>query len=721
MKTIRLKSSLVVVGGGPAGICAALAAARMGVDTVLVHNRPVLGGNSSSEVRVWMRGATGGGNLFSEEMGVLGILKMKNLYANQEFNPIFWDEILLDAVLGEPKIQVLLNTHIEKLECRNAEILSVTGVQQSSEIIYTLAADYFIDATGDGTLGDLAGVPYQIGSSVYDKEKQQEQIRLLSSSILYYVKDTGKPVKFIPPDYAYDIPYIDSLVNKGGRYISEKQTGSDCWWFEFGGLHNTISDAQEIGLELRKLVMGVWNYIKNSGRYPDADTYTLEWVGSIPGKRESRRMITDYILDEKDVIHHPAFEDAGFYGGWYMDFHPAEGLNSTEDNCVQIPVQAYQIPLRCLYNSHFPNLVFAGRIIGTRQEAYASTRIMNTCALSGQAAAALVQRCLRTKKSPSALEAEDIKAIQNTLVREDMFLPGVQRKDPEDLALEAQVTASSQAYPETLEDTRYLDLSEEVFLTIPDTHAKDMRLMMKSDAVTEIKVRYYRAKLPSRSNPGEFLEEEMRQIPQGTHWILLTIPQQVKGYFTVIHITGEPAGKIVLNQYRNPGFLCGRKDSSQYESPCIKIEDRSLYAAANITDGYSRPYGGMHMWCSDREKNPWVCLDWKKEICFREIRLFLEPDLSKEIPSSCAQRWDESHRFTARRGMPEQLIKSFKIYGFLEGQWREIAYEKENWNRMAVVKFETLVRAEKLKIEICDIWGEEKAQIYKVSVYRDFI
>ena len=173
----------------------------------------------------------------------------------------------------------------------------------------------------------------------------------MSSSILYYVKNAGKPIKFVPPDYAYDIPYIESLVNKGGRIISEKQTGSDCWWFEFGGLQNTISDAQEIGLELKKLVMGVWDYIKNSGRYPDAENYTLEWIGNIPGKRESRRMITDYILKQDDIVEQRSFHDTAFYGGWYMDFHPAEGLESGEENCVQIPVQIYEIPFRCLYYS----------------------------------------------------------------------------------------------------------------------------------------------------------------------------------------------------------------------------------------------------------------------------------------------------------------------------------------------------------------------------------
>ena len=136
MKTVAINSSLTVIGGGVSGVCAALSAARAGIQTILVHNRPVLGGNSSSEIRVWMRGATGAGNIFSEEMGVLGFLKMRNLYENPEFNVIFWDEILLDAVLGEKNIRLFLNTNVEQVVCEEGRICQVEGVQQASEIRY---------------------------------------------------------------------------------------------------------------------------------------------------------------------------------------------------------------------------------------------------------------------------------------------------------------------------------------------------------------------------------------------------------------------------------------------------------------------------------------------------------------------------------------------------------------------------------------------------------
>src|SRR5699024_5463672 len=111
---------------------------------------------------------------------------------------------------------------------------------------------------------------------------------------------------------------------KGGRIVNEKMNGCDYWWVEYGGTLDTISSNQEIGLELKKLVLGIWNYIKNSGKF-DADNLELEWVGNIPGKRESRRFIGETILTQNDIRENKYTKDGVCYGGWYMDFHPSEG------------------------------------------------------------------------------------------------------------------------------------------------------------------------------------------------------------------------------------------------------------------------------------------------------------------------------------------------------------------------------------------------------------
>ena len=521
----EMQCDLAVVGGGLAGVCAALEGARLGLDTVLVHNRPVLGGNSSSEVRVWTRGAVGAGNLFGEEMGVLGRLKLRNLYVNPAGNPVFWDEVLLDAALCQPGLRLLLNTHVTDLQLEENRIRWVQGSQQATERTWQVRAKMFVDATGDGMLGAKVGVPYWVGEQRLSGDAPTAQAGLLGSSILYYVKTEDHPVEFIPPHYAYDMETVERMLGRGGRIISERHSGSDCGWFEYGGVRNTIADAQDIAFELKRMVMGVWNYIKNSGKF-QADNATLEWVGSLPGKRESRRMDTAYLLSGEDVRAGAAFADGGFYGGWYMDFHPAEGLGSDEESCVQIPVNLYSVPLRCLYNPRFPNLLFAGRDIGTRREAFVSTRVMNTCGLSGQAAAALAWGCLRWHTSPAALDAGQVEEIRQTLLREDMFLPEAANRDPEDLARAAAATASSRFVPETKPAAGCFGLEAGGFIACPTPESGTARILVRSEGEGALQAEWFTCPLPSRLCPGQPAGKVRWPLKSGDNPLTLHFPPQ---------------------------------------------------------------------------------------------------------------------------------------------------------------------------------------------------
>ncbi len=720
MKQMHLNASLVIVGGGLSGVCAALEAAELGLTVILVHNRPVLGGNSSSEIRVWTRGATGAGTLFGEEMGILGKLKMRNLYVNPDYNPVFWDEVLLDTVLRQKNIRLLLNTHIERTVCQEDRVAELYGVQQASELAYTLTGKYFIDATGDGTIGAQAGIPYEVGDGLYRTGDDLQKRELLSSSILYYVRDVGKPVLFIAPEYAYDMDHIQSLVNKGGRIISEKQTGSDCWWFEYGGLCNTISDSQEIGIELRRLVLGIWNYIKNSGNYPEAENYTLEWIGSIPGKRESRRMVTEYMLCQKDLLEQRKFEDAAFYGGWYMDLHPAEGLSSEKNNCVQIPVNVYAVPFRCLYNRRVTNLLFAGRNIGTKRDAFSSTRIMNTCALSGQAAAVLAWGCLAWKKFPKDLTKMQIGKLQDLLQREDMFIPGRRHREEGDLTRKAKISASSEyrLLPEPEEEFYMLEGS--VFLTLPkaDGSTAVIEMVNGEERELEIVLVYYVSDLPSRLRPGELAAEKKVVLAPGKQKVSLTLPARKGKFCTVVFEDHKMVG-IRKNRRRNPGILMGRTDSSEYSDPCLWWQPEELYGVKNLINGYARPYQGVNIWCSRDEEAPWLLLEWNQAVSFREIRLFLEPEFSMEIPSSCAGRWDESHKFTRRSAMPPQLARELSVEAYHEGAWGEIYKTCDNWNRLLVLEWDKTVTAEKLRVNFKRSWGDPRAHLYQISIYRN--
>ena len=205
-----------------------------GVQTALVTDRPVLGGNSSSEIRVWTRGATGAGNLWAEEMGVWGELKLENLYRNSDANPVFWDETLLDAVLREKNLTLLLNTEIYEVELDGGRVAALRGVWQSSERQFHIEADYFIDATGDGTVSAKAGVPFSVGNGNHET---------LGNSILYYTRREDHPVSFIAPDYAYDMSHIEKILGCGGRIINERMSGSD--FFERRRLYHVPGGARQ--------------------------------------------------------------------------------------------------------------------------------------------------------------------------------------------------------------------------------------------------------------------------------------------------------------------------------------------------------------------------------------------------------------------------------------------------------------------------------------------
>jgi hypothetical protein len=398
---------VVVIGGGLAGVSAAIAAARLGSRVSLVTNRPVLGGNSSSEVRVWVVGATAHGHQrFARETGIMGELFLENQYRNPEGNPFYWDQTVLDLVRAEPNVQLHLNTDVRIVTMAESSgdepseaprIASVSGWTMGSEIETEFVAPVFIDCTGDGLVGHLAGATSRIGregraehGEPWAPEAADDE--LLGSSIFFYTKDTGRPERFVAPDIARDIRDTPILTN---RIIRTGDNGCNYWWIEWGGELDTVAENEQIRDELWSVVFGIWDYIKNSGEF-DADTLTLEWVGSIPGKREYRRLVGDHTLTQQDLLDQVDFEDTVAFGGWSIDLHPVEGVYAETAGAQQrFSNGTYGIPFRSLYSRDVGNLLFAGRNISASHVAFGSTRVMATCATQGQAvgtAAALIAR-----------------------------------------------------------------------------------------------------------------------------------------------------------------------------------------------------------------------------------------------------------------------------------------------------------------------------------------
>ena len=208
----KVSGDVVVVGGGLTGVCCALTAARRGTRVVLVQDRPVLGGNASSEVRLWALGATshmGNNNRWSREGGVIDEIMTENVYRNKEGNPVIFDTVLLDLVMREPNVKLLLNTVVYKvIKSSDDQIDSVVAYNPINETRYEISGRFFADCSGDGLVSYLAGAPYRMGSEdreVYGEgftPDRQTYGELLGHTILFYMKDTGKPVEYVAPDFA---------------------------------------------------------------------------------------------------------------------------------------------------------------------------------------------------------------------------------------------------------------------------------------------------------------------------------------------------------------------------------------------------------------------------------------------------------------------------------------------------------------------------------------
>ena len=415
-----------------AGVCCAITAARAGLKVALVQDRPVLGGNASSEIRLWVLGATAhmtNNNRWSREGGVLDELLIENLARNPEGNAIIFDTVLLEKVLAEPGVTLLLNTAAFEVKKTGDAIASVRAFCSQNSTIYDISAPLFCDASGDGIVAFLSGAAFRMGAEPEAEfgEKfapSQDYGELLGHSIYFYSKDAGRPVRFTPPSYALDD--VPANIPRYQRFNTSTE-GCNLWWIEWGGRGDTVHDTEAIKWELWKVVYGVWNYIKNSGKFPDAANLTLEWVGLIPGKRESRRFEGPYMLRQQDIVEQRVFDDAVAHGGWSIDLHPADGIYSERPGCNQWHSRGvYQIPYRCLFSRSVSNLFLAGRIISTSHVAFGSTRVMATCACAAQAAGAAAAICAANKLPPADLaQGPRLKELQRNLIRSGQHIPGV--------------------------------------------------------------------------------------------------------------------------------------------------------------------------------------------------------------------------------------------------------------------------------------------------------
>jgi hypothetical protein len=514
----NLETDFCVVGGGVAGVCAALAAARNGARVVLIQDRSMLGGNASSEIRMHIVGASCSGKRpGAREAGLIDELRVEDAVRNPQRTPSLFDLLLYDRLVSEPNITLLLDTACigcattrRSLDGRPGPdnstapspaplssgatrvITQVHALRNSTEEEFVIHAHFFADCSGDSRLGLEAGADFRRGREGQDEfgeplAPKSADDYVLGSSIMLMAREHDRPMPFIPPDWVR--PFSEDDL----RLRSHLELDYGYWWIEWGGHLDTIKDSPTtIRHELLRIALGVWDHVKNHCPRQEAvsrSTYdkaaggladlvaeqdpanwALEWVGFLPGKRESRRLMGHHILTQQDVQAGRLFDDQVAYGGWWLDLHPPMGVDAVDEvPCEQNPVDhLFSIPLRALISRNVDNLLFAGRNISATHVAHSSTRVMATCAVIGQAvgtAAAIAVR-QEVERVWELTEQPSIQEIQQTLLKDGAYLIGLTNSDPNDKARCARVNASS----ETEDGTATQVLNGIQRATVPELH-----------------------------------------------------------------------------------------------------------------------------------------------------------------------------------------------------------------------------------------------------------
>jgi hypothetical protein len=433
----------VVVGGGLAGAMAAIASTRTGAKTALIQDRPVLGGNTSTEILVEPQGDTTHEPL---DPGESGIIEEFRGPADQ------YSERMLKLCKAEPELDLFLNTHATGVQTKGpGQIAAVEAMEVTTGRRRAFAGSIFIDCTGDGAIGVWAGAEHRHGReprAMYEETRAPEKADggTMGGTLRYATEIHSEPVSFTAPAWAHKSLNCSDFNRERHPQL---RFGGWQWVIEYGGVLNTYDDAEAIRDELLRIIWGMWDHAKNHcpKLAGEAKNYKLVWVSHVVGKRESRRLVGDYVMTEHDISPSKLFEDRVSYGGWGVDLHPPKGFYDPGPPATFSHKVKFSVPFRSLYSRDIGNLLMAGRDISVSHAALGATRVMVTCGLQGQAAGTAAALCKIHNTTPRGLYQSHIAELQQQLLKDGCYLIDLPNSDPKDLALGAKITASSFSPP----------------------------------------------------------------------------------------------------------------------------------------------------------------------------------------------------------------------------------------------------------------------------------
>ncbi|MCP4262883.1 MAG: FAD-dependent oxidoreductase [Planctomycetes bacterium] len=408
---------LVVVGGGMSGTCAAVSAARLGMQVALVQNRPVLGGNNSSEVRVHL-----GGQINLPPYPAIGDV-VRELDSGHQGNArpaqFYDDNRKMSVVQAEENIHLFVNMHAYKVQKQGDRIVAVVAkhILDSSE--WRFRAPLFVDCTGDGTIGYLAGADYRMGRE--SKEETGESMApekpdkmTMGASVMWYSAQSNQSEIF--PLCPWALQFTEESCQNATR---------GDWNWEAGLNRDQITEFEYIRDHSFRAIYGNWAFQKhrsrNKGKYLKLK---LDWVAYIGGKRESRRLLGDIILQQQDIQKRKRFSDSFVTSTWSIDLHYPDPKNSKffpgeefRTICTQPKIKPYPIPYRCLYSRNIPNLMMAGRCISVTHVALGTVRVMRTCGMMGELVGMAASLCKKYNTDPRGVYQNHLSRLKQIAKR----------------------------------------------------------------------------------------------------------------------------------------------------------------------------------------------------------------------------------------------------------------------------------------------------------------
>ena len=721
---------VIVVGAGAAGCCAALASARMGAKTALIQNRPVLGGNASLELGVHICGASVS-HANAREGGI--IEEMNRLKTRYEFpkmsGSFHW------ATSQQENLTVFLNTHVFDVQMEDdGHIAAVRAMDTLTNEITVYQGKFFIDCTGDGWVGYYADAEYRLGRE--SREEFGESLApetsddiTMSGCIMdqycgYLAKDTGKPVEYTPPEWAPSFPSAEEF----GRRVRGIRSGN--WWLEHEGTVDDVWNAEKARDELIRISFGYWDFVKNI--WPErekAATYRLAEVPITEAKRESRRLMGDYILKQDDVQDARMFPDRISYGGWPLDVHHPEGIYSGPEgpfDCnPHVPI--YSIPYRCIYSANIDNLLFAGRDVSVTHVALGSVRVQATLSTLGQAAGTAAAMCLGYKTTPRGIFEDHIEELQQTLMKHDQYIPGLRNHDPADLAQEAMVTASSEATREQFtrnevqqSDIHPLNMPRATMFPVGENHHINsvfLRLESRRNELTELTLH-----LRGASESGDYSSRDDLAIvtatvrPDKASWVEFPVNCTIDAPYVYVWLPKKdgifwrlmstaPRGSCrAYGGDRRPWHVVEGQYYAFYTKPPVAVE--AEFQAENVINGVTRIVDGRYnMWASSPSESmpQWVQLNFPSSKRFNTVYLTFDTDMNP--------RWH-------RTPLVRQCVRDYRVSAFIDGRWQELAKVRGNFQRHRIHQFPA-VTASKLRLTVNATNGAPSARVFEIRCYNE--